>query len=317
MTPRSVSLCSEISLLIGKIEGIQSTPPKIYLLRRNRIKTIQASLAIEGNQLTIDQVTALFENKRVLGPKKDILEVQNAIQAYAQIKQYNPNSVKSLLQAHEVLMKDLVTEAGKFRSTQVGIMKGEQVVHIAPKPHLVPKLMEDLFSFLKQDKETPALIKSCVFHYEFEFIHPFSDGNGRMGRLWQSVILLKQHPLFEFIPIEVMIKKRQKEYYHSLGKSDQEGNSTVFVEFMLETILKSVEEFLTEYKPETETVESRLESARKEFAQNLFTRKAYLQLHKKISTATASRDLLSGVEQDILKKVGAKALTQYRFKKPA
>jgi len=315
LTPKILTLVAEISLLQGRYEGMHAPVPQPKLRRQNRVKTIKDSLAIEGNTLDLDQVTALFEGKRVLGPKQDIKEVQNAIQLYQSLPDLNPAKVNNLLRAHGILMAGLAKDAGKFRQGAVGILKGQKVSHIAPPTKLVPKLMGELFEFLNAKSELSPLIRACIFHYELEFIHPFSDGNGRMGRFWQSLILSKFHPAFEYIPVESLIKERQASYYRILEQCDKKGDSTAFIEFSLETIRDALQDFLNHLKPTTETPESRLDFSQKEFEGNEFSRKAYLQLFKTISTATASRDLAFGVSDGRLIKTGSQATAKYRFRK--
>src|SRR3989338_5928548 len=185
--PEILNLITSISEKIGQINAKFLDKPSPKLRKENRIKTIHSSLSIEGNTLSEEQITALIENKRIIGPEKDVNEVLNALKVYNQLGVFNPNSVKSFLRAHEILMKGLVPDNGKFRNKVVGIMAGNEITHLAPPAENVPHLMNDLFSYLKTSKEI-TLIKSCVFHYEIEFIHPFIDGNGRMGRLWQTLI---------------------------------------------------------------------------------------------------------------------------------
>lgn len=314
LTESMLDLCMAISRLLGRYEGIHLPKPQPMLVKRNRIRTIQSSLAIEGNRLSESQVTALLDHKRVIGPSKDILEVQNAIQAYEALPRYKAYELSSLLQSHKTMMLGLIPDAGRLRSGNVGILKGSRVSHVAPKPSLVPELMRDLFIFIREDKDAHALIKSCIFHYEFEFIHPFSDGNGRVGRLWQSALLLHYHPLFEFTPVESLIKKKQRAYYKALELSDKKGQSTDFVLFMLETIRESLEGLLLEIRPARETSESRVERTKEYFLKRSFSRKEYLQFQKTISTATASRDLSRAVKQGLLKKRGDKALAEYSFR---
>ncbi len=311
--PKIVNLCSEISRLIGQCEGLKLSVPSPQLRRHNRIKTIHSSLSIEGNTLSESQITDIVDHKRVVGPKKDIQEVKNAIRAYQQIRKYNIYDLKSLLFSHKLLMQGLSKDAGKLRSTNVGIMKGKKVVHMAPKHNLVSELIHRLFLFLKSKDDVHPLIKSSVFHYELEFIHPFTDGNGRVGRLWQSAILLNDHSVFEFVPIESVIKKRQIKYYQALEKSDRKGDSTTFIVFMLDAIREAMEGFISESIPQTQTSKIRLTLARSHFKKRIFSRMDYIKLHKTISTATASRDLLRGVKTKILKKAGKKALTKYQF----
>ena len=314
LTESMLELCMAISRLLGQYEGIKLPKPKPMLIRRNRIRTIQSSLEIEGNRLSENQVTAILDHKRVIGPAKDILEVQNAIKAYEKIPAYNAHQLNSLLESHRIMMQGLIPDAGRLRSTHVGILKGSRVSHVAPKPSLVPGLMRDLFAFMKDNKNVHALIKSCVFHYELEFIHPFSDGNGRIGRLWQSALLFHYHPVFEFIPVESLIKKKRSAYHKALETSDEKGRSTDFVLFMLETIRESLAGFLAELPPVSETFESRTGRAKDYFGGKLFSRKDYVRFQKTVSTATASRDLSRAVKQGLLKKTGDKSLAEYSFR---
>lgn len=312
ITDKILKLVVSISEKLGEINAIHLYKPPTELRKKNRIKTIQSSLEIEGNTLTEEQITALLENKRVLAPKKDIVEVQNAIKVYEQLHIFNPNKLKDLEQAHAILMSGLIDTAGKLRIKNVGIVKGSKVEHIAPSGNMVKGLMNDLFTYLKKDEDA-ILIKSCVFHYEFEFIHPFIDGNGRMGRLWQTLILMQQYPVFEYLPIESLIKENQTEYYNVLSQSDKLGSSTPFIEFMLGIILQSLENLL-KTQNRTLTTENRIELYKDIIGSNEFSRKDYLQNFKEISQATASRDLKWAVEEEILTKFGDKRLTKYQYK---
>jgi Fic family protein len=285
--------------------------PAIELRKKNRIKTIKSSLEIEGNTLTEEQITALLENKKILAPKKDILEVQNAINVYEQLNTLQPYQLKDLEKAHSLLMNGLIEHAGRMRTKNVGIVNGSQVAHIAPDGSMVNGLMKNLFNYLKKDTDL-ALIKSCVFHYEFEFIHPFLDGNGRMGRLWQTLILMQQYPVFEFLPIEYLIKLRQTEYYSKLSESDKKGHSTPFIEFMLNIILDSLDDLL-QSQTKTLHTEDRIRLFEEKIGANKFTRKDYLIKYKNISAPTASRDLKWAVEQGLLLKFGEHRLTEYQF----
>src|SRR5207253_7112889 len=188
ITSKVLGLSSQIQEIIGELKTYSLAKPSVKLRKENKIRTIHHSLAIEGNSLSEEQVTALLEKKRVLGPKNQILEVMNALELYDILAKFDPAKERDLLKAHGLLLNGLVKEAGKYRSTAVGIFKGTKVSHMAPSAKQVPKLMGDLFTFLTKDSETPWLIKACVFHYELEFIHPFEDGNGRMGRLWQQLL---------------------------------------------------------------------------------------------------------------------------------
>jgi Fic family protein len=313
ITSRILTLVTSISEKIGEINSANLQKPTTELRKRNRIRTIHSSLVIEGNTLTEDQITAIFENKRVAGPKKDITEVRNAITVYEMIRSFNPTSLNSYCKAHSILMKELIASPGQLRNQSVGIMKGKELAHLAPPKEMVKPLMTDLFNYLKNDKDI-LLIKSCVFHYESEFIHPFIDGNGRMGRLWQTVILCQKYPVFEYLPVESLIRERQDEYYSSLSKSDKEGKSTAFIEFMLGVIEESLENLLRSQNINVGQ-KDRLELAKDLFGDNRFTRQDYLRFFKNISAATASRDLKFGVDAGDLDKEGDKRLTKYKFKK--
>ncbi|NML59459.1 Fic family protein [Chryseobacterium cheonjiense] len=312
ITKKILKLIASISEKIGEINANHLHKPNTELRKKNRIKTIQSSLEIEGNTLTEEQITALLENKRIIAPAKDILEVQNAIEVYNDLKIFNPNKIKDLESAHSVLMKNLVENAGKFRTTNVGIVKGSKVEHLAPGGAMVKGLMNDLFNYLKNDKDL-ILIKSCVFHYEFEFIHPFTDGNGRMGRLWQTLILMQQYPVFEYLPVESLIKENQQEYYNKLSESDKAGQSTPFIEFMLSIILQSLEQVLQSQNIIL-SVKDRIFLFKEKIGNKKFSRKDYLQNFKNISAPTASRDLKWAADENILMKSGEQRTTEYQFK---
>jgi Fic family protein len=309
LTPAILKLITSVSEKIGEVQATYLVKQSPKLRKQNQIKTIQASLSIEGNTLSEDQITAIIEEKRVVGPEKDILEVINAIEVYKNIHRYKHTSEKDFLAAHSALMKGLIKASGTYRSQGVGIVKGSQVAHLAPPASNVPFLMKDLFVYLK-DKTELTLIKSCVFHYEMEFIHPFMDGNGRMGRLWQTVILMEEYPIFGFLPFESLIAKNQDAYYQALSASDKEGKSTKFIEYMLDVINRSLEELLNIRisKPdETERLQTFLIGFK-----GKFTRKDYLRFFPDISQATASRDLKNGVQLGMLEKMGDKRMTIYK-----
>jgi Fic family protein len=244
ITPAILSLVAEIAGEVGRLGALtgQMNVPK--LRRENRIKSIHASLAIENNTLTLEQVTAVIAGKRVLGKPSEIQEVKNAFAAYEAMTGWNPCSVKDQLAAHRLLMAGLVDGAGRFRTRSVGIAQGNRVVHLAPPADRVPGLMKDLLAWLKRT-DTHPLVASSVFHYELEFIHPFADGNGRMGRLWQTLILSQWNPLFAFLPVESVIRDRQADYYRVLGACDKAGNSTAFIEFLLAALLTALREVST------------------------------------------------------------------------
>lgn len=312
ITSKILQLVASISEKIGEINAAHLHKPPTELRKKNRIKTIQSSLEIEGNTLTEQQITALLNNERVLAPQKDILEVQNAIKVYQKINQFNVFNLKSLLEAHRILMNNLIDNAGTLRKTTVGIVKGDKVTHVAPPGELVNGLIKDLLLYLKTDDDI-ALIKSCVFHYEFELIHPFVDGNGRMGRLWQTLILKEYSPVFEYLPIESLIKERQQDYYNALGNSDKQGNSTYFIEFMLEIIMLALEQTLASQNINL-TSNDRIGIFKSIINTESFTRQDYLRNNKDISPATASRDLKEATEKGILIKIGDKRITKYFYK---
>lgn len=302
---------SSISEKIGEVNAKYLVKTNPTLRKQNQIKTIHSSLSIEGNTLTEEQMTAILENKRVVGPQKDIIEVLNALEVYQNLNILKHHSEKDFLKAHKMLMKNLIENPGKYRIKSVGIVKGSKVEHVAPPYGNVPFLMKDLFQYLK-DKSEISLIKSCVFHYEMEFIHPFMDRNGRMGRLWQTLILKEEYSVFEFLPFETLIAKNQVAYYNSLSASDKEGKSTKFIEYMLGIIDESLNELL---KNSTKKLsdEERIQIFIENFTA-IFTRKDYLNYFKELSSATASRDLKKAVENGIILKTGDKKTTVYQKK---
>lgn len=309
ITAEILKYITSISEKIGEVNAKYLIKTNPTLRKQNQIKTIHSSLSIEGNTLTEEQITAILENKRVVGPEKDILEVLNALEVYKNINKLKPEREKDFLKAHKLLLQKLIKEPGKYRNQSVGIVKGSKVEHIAPPHENVPYLMKDLFEYLK-DKNELTLIKSCVFHYEMEFIHPFLDGNGRMGRLWQTLILLQDYPIFEFLPFENLISKNQNDYYNALSLSDKEGKSTKFIEYMLRIIETSLEELLqnsTKKLTDKDRIQIFLENYTSDF-----TRKDYMNYFKDISSATASRDLKNAVNSGLISKLGDKKTTTYK-----
>ena len=238
ITTDILNLVADISQQVGRLDAcaLNSSP---QLRKQNRIKTITGTLAIEGNTLTEEQITAIVEGKPVLGSVRELAEVKGAIAAYDALPTFRPGNLRDLLAAHGLMMSDILVNAGAFRTKAVGIHKGNVVHHVAPPAHQVSGLMAELTQWLTQSKDHP-LITSSVFHYEFEFIHPFSDGNGRMGRLWQTLILSRWHPLFLSLPLESVIKDNQQQYYQALEQADQRANSTPFVHFMLSVIAETL-----------------------------------------------------------------------------
>ena len=308
ITKTILKLITSISEKIGEVNANYLNKQSPTLRKQNKIKTIHSSLQIEGNTLSQEQITALIENKRVIGPEKDVTEVLNAIKVYENLESFRATDEKSFLNAHQIMMKGLIVNPGKYRNKSVGIVKGLEVAHVAPPFENVPFLMKDLFTFLKKSDEI-TLIKSCVFHYEVEFIHPFLDGNGRIGRLWQTIILMEKYPVFEFLPFETLINKTQKEYYESLALSDKAGNSTIFIEYMLRVIDQSLRELLN-FKNRTLREMDRIEYFLK-ISSSQFTRKDYMNTFKDISTATASRDLKKATELNLITKQGKDNQTVY------
>ena len=243
LTPALLNQVARISEALGRWSAREERTPSPRLRRENRIHTIQASLAIEQNSLSLGQVTALFDGKRVIGPARDIQEVRNAISAYEALPRWTPSNERHLLEAHGLLMAGLMERPGRFRTGGVGIYRGDELVHMAPPTSRVPALVADLLAWLEQTDWHP-LLASCVVHYELEFIHPFPDGNGRLGRLWQTLTLSRWNPLLAWLPIEEVIRARQQGYYESLGQADQQGELEPFVSYLLAAIGDALEEAL-------------------------------------------------------------------------
>ncbi len=240
MTDKITNLIAAISEQLGQIKVLSKGNLTPHLRKENRIRTIHSSLAIEHNSLSIEQVTAIIDGKRILGNPVEIKEVKNAYTTYEMMLTLDPFSVDDLLKAHEAMMKELISENGRFRSGGVGVFNGKALVHMAPPANMVPGQIQDLFSWYKASEIHP-LIRSAIFHYEFEFIHPFADGNGRMGRMWHSLLLGRWNEIFYWLPVEDLIRSRQEEYYKALGKSDRDADSSAFVEFLLQVILDTLQ----------------------------------------------------------------------------
>ncbi len=251
MTEKMTLLIAEISEQVGRITVLQEGTISPHLRKENRIRTIHSSLAIERNSLSLEQVTAIIDGKRVLGSPNEIKEVQNAYEAYELMLSLDPSSVDDLLKAHRLMMKGLVPENGRFRSGGVGVFDGDVLIHMAPPAKFVAEHIQNLFAWYQQSELHP-LIKSAIFHYEFEFIHPFADGNGRMGRMWHTLLLGEWKKMFLWLPIEDLIRSRQSEYYDALAAADKEIDSAEFVELMLEITRDSSDNLLKELsKPST------------------------------------------------------------------
>jgi len=242
VTDEILHLVSEISEQIGTLNArLGERMPSPMLRKENQIKTIHSSLAIEHNSLSLQQVTDVIDGKHILGAPDEIQEVKNALQAYQLMLQLDTFSEADLLRAHSLMMADLVDNAGHYRKGSVGVFDGDKCIHVAPSADRVPTLMAELFAWVKETKTHP-LISSCVFHYEFEFIHPFMDGNGRMGRYWQTLLLSRWKGIFAWLPVETIVKKYQQEYYQAIAQSDAKGDSTDFIVFMLKCILQTISE---------------------------------------------------------------------------
>ena len=234
---------ASISEKLGKLNAVQGLENKPHLRKNNRIKSIHASLKIEANSLSLGQVRDVINGKLVLGEQKEIQEVKNAYAAYEKLAEIDPYSINDLKHYHGIMTRYLVDEAGEFRSSEEGVFSGERCIFMAPPARIVPQLMRELFEWMKSAKdEVHPLILSSVFHYEFVFIHPFTDGNGRMARLWHTAMLAKWKPILEYIPIESQIEKFQEEYYDAISKCHMEGAATIFIEFMLSQIDKILDE---------------------------------------------------------------------------
>ena len=253
ITNEILSYVSSISEKIGRITAISSLETKPYLRKNNRIKSIHSSLKIEANSLSLGQVRDVINGRLVLGEQKEIQEVKNAYVAYESLSEINPYSIKDLKKFHGIMTKYLVEEYGEFRHGEEGVFNGDECIFMAPPAQFVPQLMDELFEWMKKSRNSVhPLIMSSVFHYEFVFIHPFADGNGRMARLWHTAILSKWKPVFEFIPIESRIEKFQDEYYDAIARCHVSGESTIFIEFMLSQIDRILEDISLQMNEENE-----------------------------------------------------------------
>lgn len=308
ITSKSIDLISRISEKIGELNSVQDSSRHIALRKENRIKTIHSSLAIENNSLSLEQITAIIEGKRVLGEPHEIQEVKNAVQAYELLLEINPYDENDLLRAHALMMNDLVSRNGKYRTDGVGIFNGNEVVHLAPPAKRVPKLMADLFGWLKTSDDHP-LVKSCVFHYGFEFIHPFQDGNGRMGRLWQTAILKDWKEVFAWLPVETLIKENQNDYYAALTSSDNAADSTPFIEFMLSLLFSSINEIIENKKKITVKITQKITVNQKKIIeavrQNPFVTQEELAKVVGISRLNIIKNMQKLQQHNLIERVGA------------
>lgn len=306
ITDEILNKVTEISQLVGQVSVSSNLSSNPTLRRTNRINTIYSSLAIEQNTLSIDQVTAVISGKRVIAPPKDIAEVKNAYEIYEHLDELNPYSVDSLLFAHSIMMRDLVGESGAFRSKPVGVVDSKgNVLHFGTLPRYVPDLVADLLEWT-ENSELPMLIKSCVFHYEFEVIHPFADGNGRIGRLWHTLLLSKWNSIFAWIPVESIIHDRQDEYYDAINASNDTADSTAFIEFMLSAIEEALFEVSQGSKPvknKADKNDYRWSIISKFLDSNEYIMNADLRDLLGVSSATANRILSSFVNDGKLIKI--------------
>jgi Fic family protein len=319
ITEAALSDVMEISELVGKISSTQNLSTSPILRCQNRIRTIYSSLAIEQNILSLEQVTAVLSGKRVLAPPKAIAEVKNAYEIYDHLAELDPYSIDDLLLAHRTMMQGLVREAGEFRSRPVGAVDSKgNVLHFGTLPQYVPSLMEELVQWT-ESSPFPLLIKSCVFHYEFEVIHPFADGNGRMGRLWHTLLLSKWNSLFAWLPIESIIHDHQPEYYAAINQSNAQGEGTVFIEFMLGVIKEALQEAISEQPAEKPTMQSKEELRWEKIAdflrRNSTIQNSDVQNLLDVSPATASRILNALTKEGKLIKVRRGRYWAYRATK--
>lgn len=309
---RILTLLTMIGERLGEVKAAHMHRPEASLRRRNRIRTIHGTLAIEGNTMSEDLMTAMLEGKRVLAKPSELLEVTNAIKVYDALEDYDVFRAAHLRKAHGLLMKGLVPDAGRFRTGGVGVMRGRTLAHLAPPAKLVPTQVDALLKYVKNDPD-PMLIKSCVLHYELEFIHPFSDGNGRIGRLWQTLALMQVSPVFAFLPTESLVREWQRDYYRALSASDKAGDARPFIVYMLERIEEALAGLLSTQHPSLGASE-RIAQFVAEHGDRPFTRKDYLAMFPELSTATASRDLRAAMDERLLVKSGDGRTTVYRHR---
>ena len=306
---------TEIAELVGQVNAVAGLTANPMLRRTNRIRTIYSSLAIEQNTLSLEQVTAVLNGKRVIAPPKDIAEVKNAYEIYEMMDSLNPYSVEDLLNAHAVMTKGLTEESGCFRSGPVGVVdKQGNILHFGTLPDYAPGLTMELLDWVKES-DFHMLIKSCVFHYELELIHPFADGNGRMGRLWHTLLLTQWKPLFAWLPVESIIHDRQDEYYAAINRSNHEGEATAFIIFML----SAIKEALIEAIQTTGAVEALTTDELRWYKVERFLKKngtitnAEVRQMFQVSSATANRILARFTDEGKLQKIRIGRSWGYRF----
>lgn len=251
LTSEIVSLVADIAEQVGRLSAQPDSGLDLRLRRINRIRTVTGSLAIEGSTLSEAQITAILDGKTVLAPPRELQEARNALTVYERLVEWNAHDEDDLLAAHRQLMIGLLDHPGAYRRGGVGVMGDGKVLHMAPQANRLPRLMGQLFEWLSSTREHP-LIASSVFHYEFEFIHPFADGNGRMGRLWQTLLLSRWQPAFAWLPVESLVHQQQGAYYQALNASTKASDSAPFIRFMLSCILDAVSKAGEKTRAETQ-----------------------------------------------------------------
>ena len=317
ITHQIIDSVAQIAELVGRLTAASPLSANPTLRRSNRIRTIHGSLAIEQNTLSLEQVTAVLGGKHVLAPPKDIAEVKNAYEIYERLDELDPYAVDDLLSAHGIMMRGLVDEAGAFRSRPVGVVDSQgRVVHFGTLPQYVPGLVADLLDWVKAS-DLHMLIRSCVFHYEFELIHPFADGNGRVGRLWHTLLLSRWNPAFAWLPVESIIHDRQQEYYDAINASNHAGESTAFIEFMLSAILTALTETVSVSGDMSDVHSGKEELRWRQIESYLkghgFIQNADVRALCGVSAATANRILAGLVASGRLVKVHAGKYWAYRL----
>lgn len=312
ITNNMIYLVAEIAELVGKISSTSQLSTNPMLRRTNRIRTIHGSLAIEQNTLSLEQVTAVINGKMVIAPPKDIAEVKNAYEIYEYMDKLNPYSVEDLLTAHNIMTRGLVEESGMFRTENVGVVDGQgQILHFGTLPDYVPGLVAELMEWTRLSN-VHMLIRSCVFHYELELIHPFADGNGRIGRLWHTLLLSQWNPIFAWLPVESMIFARQQEYYNAINLSNNSGESTIFVEFMLTTIKTALVDAIKMSDAVIDKGAIRWQKIADFLKRNDYIMNADVQRLCNVSTATANRILKDLVANGKLLRCRASGHWAYR-----
>ena len=319
ITNKTIHEVAEIAELVGKLTSTNQLSTNPTLRRTNRIRTIHGSLAIEQNTLSLEQVTAVLNGKQVLAPPKDIAEVKNAYEIYDRLDELNPYSVDDLLTAHGIMTRGLIGESGMFRSRPVGVFDQDgQVLHVGTLPRYVPDLVMELLNWAK-NSDIHMLIRSCVFHFELELIHPFADGNGRIGRLWHTLLLSRWNPVFAWLPVESMIHARQQEYYDAINASNNTGESTVFIEFMLSTIKASLIDAINTSDDVSDMPMDKTAMRWKQIERFLETHPYIMNADVRtlcdVSAATANRILSSFVEEGKLVKCHEGRHWAYRLSK--